>query len=375
VGTLRLLEAAASNEHHEGEVFACAYSPDGAFVLSGGWDGHLRLWEAGSGAPVVTLQASPRPLSACAVSPDGQQWMSGSMEGLLSVWDAVSHQAVMGFLAHTRPVSGIVFSPDGQLMATSSWDRNVALRRIGREREGRSLGNHVDIVAGCRFTVDGKHLLSWSHDRTLKLWELELGRDIHTFTGHTDRINCASLSPDGRWAVSGGRDATLRLWDLERRVETATVNIGAEVRACFFLLDGESVLVVDAAGRIFLMATPSFEVQVSLQTGLKVMCAEMAPSGMQVALGGEDGRVRLLAIEGLEHSSLIVTATQSVRPTTGLFGRFLGNGLTRTYQYTCPVCRQTAESSKLPSALVTCSRCRRALRVNQRVQRFQSSGV
>jgi hypothetical protein len=41
--------------------------------------------------------------------------------------------------------------------------------------------------------------------------------------------------------------------------------------------------------------------------------------------------------------------------------------LTRTFQYTCPACRQQAEVTTLPSQPVNCRRCRRLLRVHARV--------
>ena len=43
MATLRLLASNPNAEGHKGEAFACAYTPDGAYVLSGGWDGHLRV--------------------------------------------------------------------------------------------------------------------------------------------------------------------------------------------------------------------------------------------------------------------------------------------------------------------------------------------
>src|SRR5262245_58723605 len=76
VATLRLLEG-TSPERHEGEVYSCGYTPDGALVLSAGWDGTLRLWDAATGELGMTLPASPKPLSCCACMPDGQQWLSG----------------------------------------------------------------------------------------------------------------------------------------------------------------------------------------------------------------------------------------------------------------------------------------------------------
>src|SRR5262249_25886963 len=152
--------------------------------------------------------------------------------------------------------------------------------------EGRNFGGHQDIVAGCRFTCGGNGLVSWSYDGTIKLWDLELGRETATLSGHTDRVVTLSLSPDGRHALSGGRGGAGRVGDPHGPAEVATVNLGVEVRACFFLLDAESVVVADGAGRLFLMTTPSFEVQAQVQAPFKAICGDLAPNGAQLALGG-----------------------------------------------------------------------------------------
>jgi WD40 repeat protein/DNA-directed RNA polymerase subunit RPC12/RpoP len=373
VGTLRLLES-NSGERHEGEVFACAYSSDGAFVLSGGWDGILRLWDATTGESRVAVSASPKPLSCCTCSPDGLRWLAGSMEGILGIWDAVSQQPLQTFVAHTRPISSIAFAPDGQSLVTTGWDRQIIVRKVGNEREGRTLGTHDDIVAGCCFTLDGKQLISWSYDGKVKLWDLQMSRELATFVGHTDRIVCAALSPDGRYLLSGGRDATVRLWDLEQLNEAATVNLGAEVRSCFYLLDGESVVVADAVGRLFLMGMPTFQVQAQLQTPFKIICGALSPSGEQLVVGSEDGLVHFVALEGFESASLIVTATQNVKQEAGLLDRFFGKTrIKRTYSYTCPACRQSVEASALPTQPVPCPRCQRRLRVNSRTPQLQGS--
>src|SRR5262249_14296058 len=148
VGTLRLIDADLPPERHDGEVYGCAYSPDGDFVLSAGWDGKLRFHDAATGQPLASLAASPQPLSCSAFSPAGRLWASGSMEGLLGIGDGVSHQPLANFLAHTRPISSIAFSPDGQALLTASWDRQVSVRKAGKEREARNLSGHADIVAG-----------------------------------------------------------------------------------------------------------------------------------------------------------------------------------------------------------------------------------
>lgn len=373
VGSLRLLES-ASPDRHQGEVYSCCYSPDGSVLLSGGWDGYLRLWEVCSGEAKLAVPASPKPLSCCAFTPDGQYWLSGSMEGLLTIWEGVSQMPLISFVAHTRPISGIRFAPDGQSFVTTSWDRQIVHRKMGKEREGRPLGCHQDIVAGCHFTVDGNQLVSWSYDGSIKLWDLTLGAELATFTGHTDRVLSLAVSPDGRYLLSGSRDETVRLWDLEQKIQVSAVNLAAEIRACFYLLDAESVVVADNTGRLFLMRLPGFEVLAQEQTPYKVMCGELSRSGEQLALGGEDGLVHLVALEGFENASLVVTATQNLKEHAGLLDKFFGKTrVLKMYSYTCPACRSTLETPSLPTNPVACPRCRRRLRVNLRVPQLQKT--
>ena len=364
--TLQLQPIAICPGGHGGEVFSCAYTPDGAFVLSGGWDGYLRLWEASSGRQVTAFAAGNKPVSACAVSPDSSQWLSGSLDGMLAVWDALTQQRTSFFLAHTRPISTIVFDADGQTLATSSWDRSLALWKAGREREGRQLTGHDDIVAGCRFTPDGRTLLSWSHDGTLRLWDTASARQSGQFPGHEHRVTAGAISPDGRWAVSAARDGGVRVWDLLEQREAGSSSLGQEVRACFFLLDAESLVTIEATGRVAVHSVPSLQEKTEVHVRLPVQCGTLAPHGCQIAIGCDDGKVRFLTVSGLDGSALVITPTRRSQRTTTVLGRLLGKTrVCHRYSCMCPGCRQSFDLPEaIPGKAQTCPNCRRPLRLS-----------
>lgn len=373
VGTLRLIPTEEVPEGHSGEAFSCCYSPDGALVVSAGWDGGLRAWDAGTGISLAAIPAAAKPLSACAVTPDGRYWWAGSMEGMLTSWDPASQVPVWTFMAHTRPISAIVFAPDGFTLATTSWDRQVALRKMGKEREPRVLAGHVDIVVGCSFVGGGRQLLSWSHDGTVRLWDVVSGRELAILGDHGTRVTAGVVSPDGHWAVTGGMDGGLKLWSLAEAAEADAAILPSEVRGLFSLPDGTSFIAADAEGMLTLLAAPNFEIHDQLSLDAKTQCGAMAPLGDQLALGGEDGRVRLVAVEGFEETALPVTLSQGVRQTcTGLDRLF---GRTRnlpTYRFACPACRQETEGTgAAPGGEFACPACGRRLRVAGMIPQMQ----
>jgi WD40 repeat protein len=365
--SLRLLTAGAESAGHGGDVFACAFTPDGASVLSAGWDGHLRLWEAEQGNPVGDLAVGSKPLSACAVSPDGRRWLSGSMDGLLGFWEPVSQQCTSLFLAHTRPISCILFSPAGDKLATAAWDRLVVLWEPGLERQGKTLSGHSDLVAGCRFTPDGRNLLSWAHDGRIRLWDVTHARLVSELKGHQDRVLAGAVSPDGSWFVSASRDQELKLWALPAGQEVRTIQLGGEPRFCLFLLDAESLVTADAKGQVTVFSVPELAPRAELSTGLSVQCGELSPSGGQIALGCGDGRVHLVGVDDFDRAPLVITATLTRRETATALQRFFGKKrVTDAYQCTCPACRKSFElTGNAAGSAAPCPGCRRRLRINQ----------
>jgi len=365
VATLRLLTASQNASSHKGEIAACTFSPDSRHALSGGWDGHLRLWDADSGLAISALKVGAKPVSACAISPEGDQWLAGSLDGILSRWEPASQRQISTFLAHTRPLSAIVFASDGKTVVTASWDCHLIMWSRTNERDGRTLTGHKDIVAGCRFTPNGRTLMSWSHDGTVRLWEVVRGRLSQTFSGHTDRVISAAISPDGSWAISGSRDGVLKLWDLDAECEAGSLHVDREIKSCFFLLHGETFATIQADGCLRLYSVPDMELETELETGLPIHCADLSPTGKQIALGCEDGRMYFVAVDGFDNVPLVVTATQTSKRTATRFQRLFGRSrITHSYTSTCPICRQSFEiPDHVPDKQVACPRCGRRLRV------------
>jgi len=63
-----------------------SFSPDGASIVSGSYDGTVKLWSVESGECVTTLAGHSSRVESVSFSPDGASIVSGSYDGTVKVW-------------------------------------------------------------------------------------------------------------------------------------------------------------------------------------------------------------------------------------------------------------------------------------------------
>jgi WD40 repeat protein len=109
-------------------VVACAaLSGDSGLVASGSEDGTVRLWEAGSGRPLATLQGHSGGVESVALSRDGTLLASGGQDGAIKLWEVPDGRPLATLQGHSGAVWSVALSGNGGLVASGSVDGTVRL--------------------------------------------------------------------------------------------------------------------------------------------------------------------------------------------------------------------------------------------------------
>ncbi|KAF2671460.1 WD40 repeat-like protein [Microthyrium microscopicum] len=261
---------------HFGGVNALAIDKfDGRYLLSGGADSTIAMWDLETPASAPTSATSGpltyRPLGTVARGADAHKFgitdiswypfdslafLSSSFDATLKLYDALTLVPATSF-ALDSPVYSHSMSPIAQHILVACGTQHPSVRLVDL-RSGvavQALVGHTGAVLSTAWSPTEEYMLaSGSSDGTVRLWDVrrsaaQLGvldqedavglrgydgrgsgaRPAGRGRAHTGTVNGVVFTEDGRHLVSTGHDERIRVWDMQTGANTLA-NFGPFVR-------------------------------------------------------------------------------------------------------------------------------------------------
>jgi WD40 repeat protein len=114
------------------------YSPDGKFLLTGGRDAHLNIWQVENYELVKSVPAHNWAIYDIVFSPDGTLFATASRDKTIKIWDAKTFQLLQritkeNFDAHTHSVNKLIWSTYNNYLISAGDDRMVLVREVNKK--------------------------------------------------------------------------------------------------------------------------------------------------------------------------------------------------------------------------------------------------
>ncbi len=159
-----------------------ALSPSGSEIAVGASDNHIYLLDAQTLALKHTISdAHDNSVFCLRYHPSRPYLLSGGRDAHLKVWDlSGERQLISDQPAHWFTINDLAFHPEGRFFATASRDKSIKLWdaesfELVKVLDSRRDGGHLNSVNKIWWSPEGKHLVSCGDDRSIIIWEVETG--------------------------------------------------------------------------------------------------------------------------------------------------------------------------------------------------------
>ncbi len=279
------LERLVTLTGHTDRISDLAFSPDGAYLASTGYEQKIRLWDVNTWQEVYTLPNAEADLNTLAFSPDGHLLATG-----LAIWNVSTRETVFPLEERLVEPGHVTFSPDGSKVVVVSsgkirvWDVASGAEVLAFQQPSDSL-----YLFSISYSPDGKWLAASSGGNgKVYFWSAETGELAFSLEqGNEHDVHDLAFTPDGQLLATGGSDHYARIWNVaDREVLQKMPIIGMYSLA--ISPDGALLATAGPDRAVKLWDVASGKMLNSLPHADELMAVAFSADGRLIAAGGYD---------------------------------------------------------------------------------------
>lgn len=235
----------------EATVMSVSISEDGKLFVAGCVDGTILVGKPDTLDDTRRFRAHRSAISCLRIASETKTVVAVSTDHVLAVWDILNYQGI-------RVINGafesVAVNRQGNFAITGDRDGAVSLWNLENGKCLKVLKGHLDIVMGVALSEDNEIAVSSSFDGTVRIWNIKEYACINTIRGHNGHVNSVGLTADGKLAISGSDDGTTKFWSIPSGEQLRVIDEREVTSSSFVCIaaDGSMAVTGSKKGRLYL---------------------------------------------------------------------------------------------------------------------------
>lgn len=201
---------------HKGGVTALLLSHNQKFIVSGGEQGEVRIWEIRSRELICHLKQHTQRITDLALFADNRHLLSCSRDRSFLCWDLQQQKRITSHYQRMGGISSMCIIQDHNLILTVGQERRICFWDLGDSKPI----DYIDYPSGeptcIAVSRKGDVFATAGTDQRVMLWDAKTKKLLAEGVGHSSTITKLAFSPDDKQLISIGDDHNIFVWNIYR---------------------------------------------------------------------------------------------------------------------------------------------------------------